>query len=198
MDYSTEQELRKIWRALKCKANCSSTFWEFSGLNIVNKNRTTGGVIASDTSDTLSDLFLEVTATGRYGIPWIYIGGQDKAEDEIAFFAIGAENPNYQVLMNWENLAGDKNNIKVDSTGIVIDTWTGGVRDTRFQVLTTGFSFQTGTPQVPVFTINLAGQLNIANVENYADDAAAITGGLISGDIYQTTTGGSTFLKRVP
>lgn len=36
------------------------------------------------------------------------------------------------------------------------------------------------------------------SVPTYADDAAAIGGGLTTGDVYKTTTGGSTFLKIVP
>lgn len=36
------------------------------------------------------------------------------------------------------------------------------------------------------------------SVPSYADDAAAAGGGLVTGDVYKTTTGGSTFLKIVP
>lgn len=36
------------------------------------------------------------------------------------------------------------------------------------------------------------------SVPSYADDAAATVGGLTTGDVYKTTTGGSTFLKIVP
>lgn len=42
-------------------------------------------------------------------------------------------------------------------------------------------------------------QFRIKNsIDSYADDAAAITGGLITGDVYKTTTLGSTYLKIVP
>jgi hypothetical protein len=42
-------------------------------------------------------------------------------------------------------------------------------------------------------------QFRIKNsVPSYADDAAAVGGGLATGDVYKTTTGGSTFLKIVP
>ena len=40
--------------------------------------------------------------------------------------------------------------------------------------------------------------VTITNVPTYADDAAAITGGLTTGMLYKTTTSGSTFLKIVP
>ena len=36
------------------------------------------------------------------------------------------------------------------------------------------------------------------SVPSYADDAAAAVGGLTTGDVYKTTTSGSTFLKIVP
>lgn len=40
--------------------------------------------------------------------------------------------------------------------------------------------------------------VTITNVPTYADDATAVTGGLTTGNLYKTTTGGSTFLKIVP
>lgn len=39
--------------------------------------------------------------------------------------------------------------------------------------------------------------LNLSNVQEFANNAAAITGGLVVGDIYQTTVAGDAFLKRV-
>lgn len=43
---------------------------------------------------------------------------------------------------------------------------------------------------------NLGAKLE--NIPTYADDAAALGGGLTTGHLYKTTTGGSTFLKIVP
>jgi hypothetical protein len=40
--------------------------------------------------------------------------------------------------------------------------------------------------------------VKITNVPIFADDAAAGVGGLVTGQLYKTTTGGSTFLKIVP
>ena len=40
--------------------------------------------------------------------------------------------------------------------------------------------------------------IKLTNVPSYADDAAAAGGGLTTGHLYKTTTGGSTFLKIVP
>ena len=40
--------------------------------------------------------------------------------------------------------------------------------------------------------------LNLVFVPSYADDAAAAAALLVTGDVYKTTTGGSTFLKIVP
>lgn len=48
-------------------------------------------------------------------------------------------------------------------------------------------------------SINDLSQLvKISNVPSYADDSAAITAGLTTGELYKTTTSGSTFLKIVP
>ena len=41
-------------------------------------------------------------------------------------------------------------------------------------------------------------KITVANVPTYADDAAAITGGLTTGMLYKTTTGGITALNIVP
>lgn len=38
----------------------------------------------------------------------------------------------------------------------------------------------------------------IPDVPTYANDAAAISGGLVTGQLYKTTSGGSTVLKIVP
>ena len=40
--------------------------------------------------------------------------------------------------------------------------------------------------------------INPTLVPTYADDAEAVVSGLTSGQLYKTTTGGSTFLKIVP
>jgi hypothetical protein len=40
--------------------------------------------------------------------------------------------------------------------------------------------------------------VTISNVPTYADDAAAATGGLTTGQLYKTTTGGITALNIVP
>lgn len=46
--------------------------------------------------------------------------------------------------------------------------------------------------------LQVLGSANFSAVPDYADDAAASSGGLSSGSLYKTTTGGSTFLKIVP
>ena len=46
--------------------------------------------------------------------------------------------------------------------------------------------------------INSSMTINPTLVPTYADDAAAGVGGLTSGQLYKTTSGGSTFLKIVP
>ena len=42
------------------------------------------------------------------------------------------------------------------------------------------------------------GKVKVTNVPTYADDAAALVGGLVTGQLYKTTSAGSTFLKIVP
>lgn len=49
--------------------------------------------------------------------------------------------------------------------------------------------------KIDLGTLNIAG---IVGIPSYADDAAASGGGLLSGDLYKTTTLGSTYLKIVP
>lgn len=41
-------------------------------------------------------------------------------------------------------------------------------------------------------------RIKSTGIPSYADDAAAVGGGLVSNEVYKTTTGGSTFLKIVP
>lgn len=48
------------------------------------------------------------------------------------------------------------------------------------------------------FTCGNITHLNINCIPEYTNDAAATTGNLKAGDIYRTTTGGSTFLKIIP
>lgn len=42
------------------------------------------------------------------------------------------------------------------------------------------------------------GTIRMTSVPAYADDSAATTGGLVTGDVYETTVSGSTLLKIVP
>lgn len=49
--------------------------------------------------------------------------------------------------------------------------------------------------KIDLGTLNITG---IVGIPSYADDAAAVVGGLVTGDLYKTTTAGSTFLKIVP
>lgn len=45
---------------------------------------------------------------------------------------------------------------------------------------------------------DLSQLIKITNVQQYADDTTAIGAGLVTGQVYKTTTTGSTFLKIVP
>ena len=46
--------------------------------------------------------------------------------------------------------------------------------------------------------LSFSNLLKINNVPSYANDAAAISGGLTTGNLYKTTTGGITALNIVP
>lgn len=54
----------------------------------------------------------------------------------------------------------------------------------------------TNLTRITVDDVNML--VKITNVPSYADDAAAATGGLVTGNLYKTTSAGSTFLKIVP
>jgi len=100
--------------------------------------------------------------------------------------------------------------IRIDDLNQTIRSYIAGeyiVQDTSnnryFSVFPTGRIVQIGDyasnfngTYVSVDDINQL--VRISNVPDYADDAAAILGGLNSGHLYKTTTGGSTFLKIVP
>ena len=84
-------------------------------------------------------------------------------------------------------VTGSNNTIigaNVDSGSDVSDTVIIGIGD--------------GTIKLSIGLLSIADVLNIAYVPTFADDAAAAVGLLVSGDVYKTTTGGSTFLKIVP
>jgi hypothetical protein len=49
-----------------------------------------------------------------------------------------------------------------------------------------------------IYADDNTGIISLRNVKFYADDAAATGAGLITGDIYATTTAGSTYIKIVP
>ena len=100
----------------------------------------------------------------------------------------------YLDIANRESILGNvaaNSGIRVyvnDATGINIQT-PGGV----VNVGANGFGDGTN---IQIDDINQL--VTITNVPTYADDAAAGVGGLTTGQLYKTTTGGSTFLKIVP
>jgi hypothetical protein len=70
------------------------------------------------------------------------------------------------------------------------------------RLTTTGvFEIYNNTTSTSYFKVDVVENkltINLDLVPTYADDAAAITGTLTSGDVYKTTTLGSTYLKIVP
>jgi hypothetical protein len=55
-------------------------------------------------------------------------------------------------------------------------------------VMASGYKFNTDNTTTRL-TIKSTGIINISNAPVYADNTAAIAGGLVSGDVYKTSTG---------
>lgn len=101
-------------------------------------------------------------------------GIKDFSTSDIGMF-IGNSSP----VFGLGNMATTGSNMYIDDTAKTI-TVKGGVNGTQILIDDT------------------AQLITISNVPDYADDAAAATGGLTTGQLYQTTSSGSTFLKIVP
>lgn len=173
-------------------------FWQLDQTNITNINFATGGIIASDKSNVTSDTSVEVSNTGMFSLPSSFFITKNKAATEFAYAGTFDFGSNYAFIANYENAAGDKNNIKINGSGLVLDTWVSGSRTTRLELASTGFNFQVDTDIHNVASINFDGSVALFFIPSYADDAAAISGGLSSGYLYKTTTGGITALNIVP
>ena len=120
-----------------------------------------------------------------------------------SLYTISAGDTKAQAEMEvFKTVDGDKANIKVDfSSSTMYCSGTGGTGGMYVQVRKS--DIQLGNLFTPgngtIITINDLTQLiKITNVPAYADDAAAVTGGLTTGNLYKTTVLGSTFLKIVP
>lgn len=99
--------------------------------------------------------------------------------------------------MFWANSADDKNGIRCNEDGIKIETYVAGSTNSTVTVnKTTGIAFNVGG--TIVFEVTNAGAITAKGLTTYADDAAAITGGLTSGKFYKHTAGGITTVCVVP
>lgn len=94
---------------------------------------------------------------------------------------------NENAVVLGRNASGNNTNFSLDDT-----------TESMLANLDGVYRWQT-TAGVTKFLIDLANdRVTIASVPAFADDAAAAVGGLTTGQLYKTTTGGSTFLKIVP
>lgn len=181
MDYSTEEEFRKVWRALKCKANCNSVGGSPSlPINSVQYNKS--GAFFGDA------LFERNPSTLRT--------------------TIGT--PNNRVTLGDVTNAANLTMWRVDDANMLIKGVTADTlsivdtSDNTFLEVNIGskscsFGDRDNSNNGTVLIVDDTTQLvTITNVPAFADDAAATGGGLTTGQLYKTTTGGSTYLKIVP
>jgi len=105
----------------------------------------------------------------------------------------------------------EPNNVSLSAKGTTLDVSRIGLYEDSSSVFTTISGIDYGfRSEVGVVTIgnlisgtyikvdDLNQKITVNNVPTYADDAAAITGGLTTGMLYKTTTGGTTSLNIVP
>ena len=101
--------------------------------------------------------------------------------------------------MGSEMCIRDSSNIDEGLTFMV-----GGVSVLKCSLKNSSVGIGTATPTAKLHVVgsvllDATGEtINLLGVPAYADDAAAGVGGLVTGDLYKTTTLGSTYLKIVP
>lgn len=100
---------------------------------------------------------------------------------------------------------GGPNNLLTGSTDIVYDPVVGSFLlnplggNSILSVSNAGtIRLNAGVNNTQIYINDITQLVTITNVPIYADDAAAGLGGLVTGNLYKTTTGGSTYLKIVP
>lgn len=142
-----------------------------------------------------------------------------KNEDyEVGFFAIGGTTPFaniYYGVLDSDNNITDTSRLEANENEVhgrkfitVGGNYNGFHANTTYAQLEFNKVTEDGQTTGTVWVLDADGaalyvggtmQFRIKNsVPSYADDAAAAGGGLVTGDVYKTTTAGSTFLKIVP
>lgn len=138
---------------------------------------------------------------------------------EVGFFAIESADRKYANIyygvLNGSNVITDTSRVEANENEVhgrkfitVGGNYNGFHCNTTYSQLEFNKSADDGQASGTVWVLDTNGaalyvggtlQFRIKNsVPSYADDAAATGAGLVTGDVYKTTTGGSTFLKIVP
>lgn len=106
----------------------------------------------------------------------------------------------YTAAGNISNLIIFPNGTAISNVGVTTESGVSYIVTAGRNVgLTSGTDFGVTITSQGTGKVNVAngGALNIANVPNYADNAAATGAGLVAGDLYRTSTGGTSTLKIV-
>lgn len=214
MDFQTEQELRKIWRALRCKADCNYSGLTFNnGLTRAANNVQLGGDLTQDT--TIQTIGFNVTFNDA--VDNINFGIKEADSGNKAFIAEHTDSIFTHYIIN--KLEGEGGAIGSDydinglatvntSTGDFVANFT-GVDNTTGEIIA-GMFYSDATDvyeirldinglrvqfnSTPIITIKPSGIIS-APLPTYANDAAAGLAGLVAGDLYQTVTAGEGFVK---
>lgn len=216
MDSATKQEFSKIWRALKCKANCGDNGkgWSLDGNS--NTNSALNFIGTTDAQslvfkvDNVFSGFLDNDNTNTsFGIG--ALSAITSGEENVA---IGSEalkdntDGSNNIAVGVESLSNNTTGIRntaigsgAGSTNItgIENTFIG--REAGGATNSTNNSIALGHAAV-ASSYEFAIPSDITNVKfgtlpEFADNISAINGGLVKGSLYMTTTGGNSFIKIV-
>ena len=218
------QDTERIWKAItqlkRCKVNCSQGLpslplnsvqynndGAFFGDALFTRDPTTNDVIIAQESGTVqfglqqnSDILGLGVVSGSFNY-W-----KDSASNLIALAGVGDNtggggNPAISFIDTRNIVTGDFANFQNEYDGVKFSTHasaTNGTIVAETLMDNTGVTMQYTTDGITFTKIIIDTLVTITNVPSYANDLAATGGGLTSGQLYSTTTGGSTFLKIVP
>lgn len=216
MDSATKREFEKLWWALKCKANCASIVTADNGLTKTASNIQLGGGLIQDTTietdgnDFLKQEFSSNIKEGIYNNPVSYNRSWNvEHSDNNGLFLISNKVEGFGDPFSTNcdfagNIAVNLSNEHIAAVVSGYDNIANSVFSELIYIIGEDTSaarldangFRVNFNYITTFTIKPNNIVNMI-VPEYADNAAALAGTLVSGDVYKTTTGGSTFLKVV-
>lgn len=211
MDYSVEQEFKKVWKALKCKADCGSGGGGTPSLPLNSIQYNNGGAFQGDTLFTRDFTTQETNilandGTFEFGIKILpeikpsfsasvlKLSTSAKAD---VFAGVNDAGMSYSPDGNlmYKAFVQDGAMSFVEENDVYFHNYL--VLDKTNNVYKIG-DIDTSNLGTNIIIDDNTQIVTITNVPSYADDAAATGAGLTTGQLYSTTTGGSTFLKIVP